>query len=151
MSAKTLNDRRPTRAPARDPELTSRELLIVEATALRVVELLRGREPAVQSVELLSASQLATTLGVKDVKTIYRHADALGGRKIPGTETWRFDRDRALAAWANREGDRSAGERSQVRISPANAGRKRTSRRRAAKSDCQLLPVGRVGTRQERS
>jgi hypothetical protein len=70
-------------APAREAELTSRELLIVEATAMRVVELLRNSEIPTEdhAPGLLTASQLAAKLGVQP-RFVYDHAAMLGAARL---------------------------------------------------------------------
>ena len=75
--------------------LTGRERLLVDATAERVVELLRG-EP---SGALLSAQALADKLGVSRAY-VYEHADALGAIRLGDgpRARLRFDLETARAA-----------------------------------------------------
>jgi hypothetical protein len=122
-------------------ELTDRQL---ERLADLLAERLRppaGTGPPAEVRPLLTALELAARFGV-DAKSIYRHALELGGTKVG--RSWRFDPDRALAAWPPRVADRSGSEIPQAPQGPMNTGRKRPRRRPSNNPDCQLLPVGRV-------
>lgn len=68
----------------------------VERIAVRVVELMREREPR---AELISAGELARLLGVER-PWVYRHRRLLGGMRIgDGPKApWRFDRRKAVEA-----------------------------------------------------
>jgi hypothetical protein len=120
----------------------------IEAIARQVVELLREEPsdnrspvPAPSQAPLLTARQLAERLGV-DSKTVYRHAQELGG--VQAGRAWRFDLANALAAWPARGGDRSASEISQPPRGPAATGAKPRRRRSPTPSHYRLLPVGHV-------
>lgn len=80
--------------------LTTRELLLVEALAERIADLLNPR-PARRT--LVDAAALADTLGVSR-DYIYAHAHELGGKRIGSGPRGRlrFDLDNALAAWTSR-------------------------------------------------
>jgi hypothetical protein len=97
---------------------------------------------------LVGADELAARLRVHR-RSIYRHARALGGVRVG--RAWRFDLERALAAWAEQEGDRLTSGRSQAAESPVDTGRNGPRRGRVKGRQCQLvpdlLPVGRVGER----
>jgi hypothetical protein len=80
--------------------LTSRELLLADAIAERVSELLRI-EPTHR--QLVDAVTVAAALGVSR-DCVYAHAAELGGERIGNGPRGRlrFDLDRALAAWTSR-------------------------------------------------
>ena len=70
----------------------------IEAIAVRVADLLREAGPEVRRVRLLSASEVATTLGVSRA-WVYHHAAALGGVRLVGSDggrrtALRFDLER---------------------------------------------------------
>jgi hypothetical protein len=90
---------------------------------------------------LVSARALATRLGV-DPKSVYRHAPELGGVRVG--RAWRFDLERATAAWANGASDRHRSERSQAPEPPVDTGSTRRQRRPSKAPECQLMPVGRA-------
>ncbi len=108
----------------------------IEAVAIRVVELLRDEGPAAPPPRLVDATQLARLLNV-DRGWVYEHREQLGG--IPLGEgkrpRWRFDRDRALAAWTAREANP---EPEPTPTAPR--------RRPRTTSSAPLLPIGRKAT-----
>jgi hypothetical protein len=118
--------------------LTSRELLLVDALAERVLMLL---EPVLDGADasppshLVDARMLSRQLGVSR-DTVYEHAEALGGRRIGNGPRGRlrFDLDVALAAWTHRSGrrDSTAPESFPLQPEPARA----ASGVRAATRDC---------------
>ena len=70
----------------------------IEAIAVRVADILNEFRPELRPVRLLSASELATALGVSRA-WVYHHAAALGGVRLgkPGggrRASLRFDLDR---------------------------------------------------------
>jgi hypothetical protein len=117
------------------PTLTPRELLLVEATAERVVELLRGA-PARSG--LVDAAAVADALGVSR-EMVYAYPAELGGKRIGAGPRGRlrFDLDQALAAWTSR----SPSKESQDRESPAPARSSAHRRRGRLGSDTPLLPI----------
>jgi len=88
--------------------LTPREVAIVEATALRVVELLEARRDLGSSPRLVDAATLSSMLGVCR-STVYEHADELGAVRLGGgaKPRLRFDPERAKAAVSRSESARS--------------------------------------------
>jgi hypothetical protein len=122
----------------------------LERLADLVAARLRDATPAATPgtpARLVGARELAALLGV-DSKSVYRHARQLGGVQVG--RAWRFDVARALAAWPDREADRLASGRSQTPLTPAATGSKVRRRRTSSAPHCQLLPVGRVGSVQDR-
>ena len=121
------------------------EVVLSDVQLARLADLIavRLRVPveAASDARLVSAGEVAARLGL-DSKTVYRHAVALGGVKVG--RAWRFDLDRALAAWRSGAGDRSGSERPQPSVAPAGTGATGRRRRPPSGSHCQLLPVGRV-------
>jgi hypothetical protein len=128
--------------------LTQRELLLVDAITERVAECLRAADDASRiprSPRLVDARAVAEALGV-NLKSIYRHADKLGGVRVG--RRLRFDLDGALRSWPSDGDDRCHSEKSQPRRSSVE---KRSSSTRQGSPDdthCRLLPVGR-GNRSE--
>jgi hypothetical protein len=116
---------------------------LADLIASRVQQVPGGGGPEKRK-QLMTARQAAEILAV-DVKTVYRHAEELGGRKVGGA--WRFD----LAAQAEdaRAGSRAryASERPQRSRPPTITGRTRSPGRAGTPVRCQLLPVGRVSDR----
>lgn len=119
--------------------LTPRELLLVDAIAERVTELLRPSETQ-EPGELVDARTVARALGVSD-KSVYRHAAELGAVRIG--RRLRFDLARALASWPAGEDDRSHSDRSQPTRSSVKKPVSGTRHTPQKASHCQLLPVGR--------
>ena len=115
--------------------LTARELLLVDAIAERVVELLHDEHPRGQ---LVDAQTLARTLGVTR-QTVYTHAEQLGARRIGDGPRGRlrFDLDTALQAWTACVPGRGSSEAKQ----PAGAGKTAPRRRRRTAPAAQLLPI----------
>jgi hypothetical protein len=74
---------------------------LVEAIALRVVDLLSAREQRAQARGLLSAAELASHLGVAR-SFVYDHADELGAVRLGegAKPRLRFDLERAREAFA---------------------------------------------------
>jgi hypothetical protein len=125
--------------------LTPRELLLADAIAERVAEHLRADDDASRpprSLRLVDARTVAQALDV-NLKSIYRHADKLGGVRVG--RRLRFDLNRALRSWPSNEDDRCHSEKSQPPRSPVD---KRSSSARQGTPDDTLLPVGR-GNRSE--
>jgi hypothetical protein len=110
--------------------LTAEDRELVEATALRVVELLdkRSSQPARPMVD---ARTLAATLDVS-VDFIYAHADELGGKHIGGGSKprLRFDLNAVL------EARQDPAKATQPAEQPS-----RSRRRRASSQGVCLLPV----------
>lgn len=121
-----------------DPLLSPRDLALVDAVAVRVLELLAERGEPAKRLRLVSAGELAEILGVSR-ETVYQHRAALGARHVGDGERprLRFDVDQALGAWSARQP--SGG--SQPPVPPAPAGRSPRPRRRSPASDVPLLPV----------
>jgi hypothetical protein len=108
--------------------LTDRDHALVEAVALRVVEMLADEHAAPPTARLLDAAHLAELLGVSRA-TIYEHADALGAVRIGDGDRprLRFDLAVAIAAWQTRE--------PEPELQP------RAPRRRAHRATTPLLPI----------
>jgi hypothetical protein len=115
--------------------LTPHELLLVDAIAQRVAELLRAG-PA--RSRLVDATTVAEVLSVSR-DYVYAHASELGGERIGDGPRGRlrFDLDRALAAWTACSGSKE----SQVQKSPASAGVTERRRSRSKGSSINLLPI----------
>jgi hypothetical protein len=107
--------------------LTPREMLLVDAIAARLHELLRL--DAHPSGTLVDAQTLAVRLGVSRAY-VYRHRRELGGVKIGGGTKPRVRFDLATALQAH----------GRVVIKPQPA-RAPTVRRRPVRSDVPLLPI----------
>jgi DNA-binding FadR family transcriptional regulator len=107
--------------------LTDRDHALVEAVAVRVVELLADTQPP--AGRLVDAAELARLLGVSRA-TIYDRADALGAVRLGDGDRprLRFDPETALAAWQTREPE------------PAPEPAPRPPRRRTTPSGPELLP-----------
>jgi hypothetical protein len=119
----------------------------LEALAELIASRLRHARENPSSAEreqLVTARQAAELLAV-DLKTVYRHAKELGGRKVGGT--WRFDLDAASMDDAVELSDRYASERPQPYERTADRGRRRAGKRTSDRVHCQLLPVGRASDR----
>ena len=119
--------------------LTTREQLLVEAVAERVVVLLGDNRAGA----LVDAQTLAARLGVTR-DTVYGHAVELGGQRIGEGPRGRlrFDPDRALEAWTAR----CASETSDAPTLPATVGAKRSRRRARSDSEVRLLSIrGEIG------
>jgi hypothetical protein len=101
-------------------------------------------QPTHESERLLDARAMAERLQV-DLKTVYRHAGELGGVKVGGA--WRFDPARMVDEPASGVTDRYGSESPQPSKPPAAARRTHARRRTPRPADCQLLPIGRAGTR----
>src|SRR5437763_13330158 len=114
--------------------LTAHDRELVDAVALRMLELLDEREQ-VQQVGLVDASTLARVLGVR-ADYVYRHADELGAVRLGEGKraTLRFDVERAMSS-------RVSSSRSQPSDAPAGTGQPRRRRRRQPGSQAPLLPV----------
>jgi hypothetical protein len=124
--------------------LSPRELLLVDAIAERVAELLRP-ESSRPSVKLVDAQTVARALGVSD-KSVYRHAAELGAVRVG--RRLRFDLERALASWPVGKDDRSYSEKSQPPQSPTRTRGSDSRQALPETAHCRLLPVGR-GNRSE--
>jgi hypothetical protein len=113
--------------------LTARDLALVEAVALRVLDLLGER----RTPRLVGAQQLAGILGVAR-STVYEHAADLGAVEVGGgtRPRLRFDVDRALAAWTVR----CSSEQSHEPKQPAPTGGSRRRRPDRLGSGVPLLP-----------
>lgn len=116
-----------TRLPDPAAALTPREMLLVDAIAARLHELLRL--DAQRSGTLVDAQTLAVRLGVSRAY-VYRHRRELGGVKIGGGTKPRVRFDLATAL---RTHERAVTEPQPVRA-PA-------VRRRSVRSDVPLLPI----------
>ncbi len=115
--------------------LSLRDLALVDAVALRVVELLDARRDPRQ---LVDAETLAARLGISR-STVYDHAAELGAVEV-GTgqrPRLRFDPQMALEAWTRRS---SSGE-SQQPLAPVSTGDRGRRRRQRLGSTVDLLPV----------
>jgi plasmid replication initiation protein len=93
--------------------------------------------------QLVTARQAAQLLGV-DLKTVYRHAKALGGRKVGGA--WRFDLD-ATPVDPTEASARYASEKPQPSERAAAHGGRRSGTGARDRVRCHLLPVGRPSDR----
>jgi hypothetical protein len=121
--------------------LTSRELLLVDALAERVLMLL---EPVLDGADasrpshLVDARMLSRQLGVSR-DTVYEHAEALGGRRIGNGPRGRlrFDLDVALASWTHRSSRRDPTDRKPGTTTPNT----RSGRQHPPPSAARLLPV----------
>jgi hypothetical protein len=85
------------------PALTPSELLLVDAIAQRVMEIMEiqcSERVASGATDLLDAASVAATLGVSR-DYVYAHWQELGGKRLGSGPRGRlrFDLDRALAAW----------------------------------------------------
>jgi hypothetical protein len=121
----------------------TRMVTLTEAQLEHLADLVAERlreEPTEPPARLVGARELAERLDV-DPKSVYRHAADLGGVQVG--RAWRFDLDRALAAWG---ADRSASERPQPSRTPAATGSPSRRRRTTGAPHCQLLPVGHDGS-----
>ncbi len=115
--------------------LTQRELLLANAIAERVAELLPA-QPARGG--LVDAATLADVLGVSR-DCVYAHAPELGGERIGSGSRGRlrFDLDRALATWTSR----SESGRSREGKSAAQRRISRRARSPRMGSGVELLPI----------
>jgi hypothetical protein len=104
--------------------------------------------PTHEGKPLVNARQAAELLGV-DLKTVYRHARDLGGRKVGGA--WRFDLDAGRAGHRTEGVERYASERPEPPRAPGTPRRKRIRKPAATDGHCRLLPVGRATDRREGS
>lgn len=107
--------------------LTDRDHTVVEAIAVRVVELLADtRAPG----RLVDAAELARLLGVSRA-TIYDHSERLGAIRLGDGDRprLRFDVERAIAAWQTRDPD------------PEPEPQPRAPRPRAPRDTTALLPI----------
>jgi hypothetical protein len=118
--------------------LSPRDAALVDAIAVRVVELLDGRQDAGASPGLVDAATLAEALGVSR-STVYEHAAELGAVEVGGGSRprLRFDAEKARAAWNRRSGS----EGSQAPRSPAVSGVRSRRRPDRLGSTVRLLPV----------
>lgn len=111
--------------------LTARERALIDATARRVVELLRD-EPIHHGrrTRLVTASELAAILNV-DRGWVYEHATELGAVRLGEGDRprLRFDVDRALAARTQHS--------AEAKRQPEAA----KPRRRAPRGSAELLPI----------
>lgn len=141
----------PTRSGPRMPDagascsgasaLTPRELLLVDAIAERVGEMLHDEAP---HGRLVDAATVARALGVSR-DCVYAHAAELGGERIGDGPRGRlrFDLDYALAAWTSR----SESGRSRQGKAPAQRQISRRARSPRMGSGVELLPIrGSAGT-----
>ena len=121
-------------------ELKRKQLeALAELIASRVRRTAKDTSPE-ERKQLVTARQAAEILAV-DLKTVYRHAKELGGRKVGGA--WRFDLDARGVGDPTEPSARYASERPRESESPAARGPRPNGRARHRVS-CQLLPVGRV-------
>ncbi len=129
---------------ADDAPLAMLELDQLEALADLIAARLPAGGPATDERKpLVNARQAAKLLAV-DLKTVYRHAGELGGRKVGGA--WRFDLDAVRVDHPPNGADCYANGSPQVPGAPLVAGRKRTRKppaKRATATYCQLGPVPR--------
>jgi hypothetical protein len=90
------------------------------------------------TVTLVDAQTVADALGLSR-DTIYSHAAELGGKRVGDGERprWRFDLDRALAAW----NDRSVGDGSHEPHEPVSRPIVRHRRGAGKGSSARLLPI----------
>jgi hypothetical protein len=107
--------------------LTQREMLLVDAIAARLEQLLR--HDAQPTGALVDAQTLAVRLGVSRAY-VYRHRRELGGVKIGGGAKPRVRFDLATALQAH--------ESAVIESQPARAP---AVRRRSVRSDVPLLPI----------
>jgi hypothetical protein len=107
----------------------------LDLIAGRVAELL---SPPPAPAPLVDAQTVAQALGVSR-DTVYSHASELGGQRIGNGDRprWRFDLDRALAAWNHR----SASEGSQGVESPPTPRVSHRRRQSGKGSGRTLLPI----------
>ena len=117
--------------------LAPRELLLAEAIAERVAELLHNEAP---HGRLVDAATVARALGVSR-DCVYAHAAELGGERIGNGPRGRlrFDLDYALAAWTSR----SESGRSRQSKAPAQRQISRRVRSPRMGSGAELLPIRR--------
>jgi DNA invertase Pin-like site-specific DNA recombinase len=79
-----------TRAAVSVPDvLSERDLVLVDAVAQRVFEMLDERSAAQTAGQLVDASTLARMLGVSR-STVYEHADELGAVRLGGGSKRKF-------------------------------------------------------------
>ncbi len=128
-----------------DPQLSPRDLALVDAVAQRVLELLaeQGTPPA--RSRLVSAGELAQLLGVSR-EYVYEHRDELGARAVGDgpRPRLRFDVEEAVAAATRRR----TGGRSQAADAPAGAGQSTTHAGARPAATGPLLPyAGQNGAR----
>lgn len=117
--------------------LSRHDLALVDAVAVRVLELLDARQ-AGASPGLVDPATLAEALGVSR-STVYEHAAELGAVEV-GTGSrprLRFDAEKARAAWNRRSGS----EGSQGSRSPAVSGVRSRRRPDRLGSTVRLLPI----------
>jgi hypothetical protein len=114
--------------------LTTRELLLADAIAERVVCLLDSTPPH----GLVDAATVAAALGVSR-DYIYAHAAELGGQRIGNGPRGRlrFDLDQALSAWT----PRSTSKESQGPQTPVAADGSTHRRQQRLGSSPDLLPI----------
>ncbi len=117
--------------------------VLADLIASRVQQAPRGGAPD-ERAQLLTARQAAELLGV-DLKTVYRHAKELGGRKVGGT--WRFDLNAGSLDTRVGSSARYAIERAEPSKRPAVRRRDRASQGTTGAAHRQLLPVGRASDR----
>jgi hypothetical protein len=124
-----------TAVPPQAATLTAHELLLVDAIAERVIELL-PRPPSAR--RLVDAATIAELLGVSR-DTVYQHAVALGGRRLGDAPRGRlrFDPDEALEGWMHRSSRRDP----PAPKAGADAAKAPSRRRRQPGSNARLLPV----------
>jgi hypothetical protein len=122
----------------------------LEALADLIADRLRvpAHAPAHEDKPLVNTRQAAELLGV-DLKTVYRHASELGGRKVGGA--WRFDLGAPHTDHPMDGDDRYASERTEPPRAPVTPRPKRIRKPAASDGHCRLLPVGRVTDRREGS
>jgi len=134
-------------------ELSPHDQALVEAVALRVVELLDEREQQPGQTDeaaerhepqsqLVDATTLARILGVAR-STVYDRAAELGAIEVGmgAKPRLRFDVEQARAAWTRRV----SREESQLPEAPVLAEVRRRRRRSASASRTDLLPVKPLG------
>lgn len=92
-------------------------------------------------MHLVTARQAAELLAV-DLKTVYRHAKELGGRKVG--RAWRFDLAAEAMDGPVASSARYASERPQPSERPAVQGQKDADNRPRHRVRCPLLSVGRA-------
>jgi hypothetical protein len=130
---------RPTQDPATSSGTLRPEPEIVEAIALRVVELLAAEPRSDREGNLIDAAELARRFGM-DRAWVYSHASELGAVRLgdgPNARI-RFDPKRAEQAL------RPVGDRP-----PAQSPRRAPARRRSRRSRVPLLPVRGAGVADE--
>lgn len=120
---------------------------LAELIASRIQQARDDRAPDKRK-QLVTARQAAELLAV-DLKTVYRHAKELGGRKVGGA--WRFDLDAAAMDDPTESSARYASERPQPSKPHAAPGSMRSRGRATDRIRCQLLPVGSVADRESQT